>query len=97
VIIRYTAYTTSPRAGAERSRKHKEKDPEGWSLGGWGGPVTFLLDKERSIILEVPDEMEYTEVRAYCEGLAAERGWPITEGRIENHVGRPEIIRWRVG
>ncbi len=36
MIIRYTAYTTSPRADAERSRKYRERDPEGWSLGGWG-------------------------------------------------------------
>jgi hypothetical protein len=97
MIIRYTAYTTSPRADAERSRKYRERDPEGWSLGGWGGPVSHMPDKSRTVLLEVPDEMGWQEVEVYCEGIAATLNWPITEGRVEENVELPKVLPWDPG
>jgi hypothetical protein len=81
MIIRFRPYTTSPKAEAKLSREKRESDPRGWELGGWGGPTTFLPDKSRSVLLEIPDNFSYSETAKYCKETAENLGWPITEGR----------------
>ena len=94
MIIRYTAYTTSPRETAAQLRAWEKRDPRGFSLGGGGGPVTHMPDDSRTVLLEVPDEMGWREMGEYCETIAARLGWRITEGRIDENVELPKVVPW---
>jgi hypothetical protein len=94
MIIRYTAYTTSPRETAARLNAWKKRDPRGFSLGGGGGPVTHTVDDSKTILIRVPEDMDYFEMKEYCEVVAARFGWPVTEGAIEEDVSLPKVVPW---
>mgnify|MGYP000689232950 CR=1 FL=1 len=85
MIVRFTAYTTSPRERAAASEKKRLENPEAWGLAGYGGPAPSMtsLRPDRTMLLEVPDELGWRERDEYCEEVAKERGWEIWEGSID--------------
>ena len=95
MIIRYTAYTSSPRQFEAYSEKRRKENPRTWALAGLGGPRSFVKDEcpSRTILLEVPDSFAWSEQREYCEEVAESLGWPITEGSIDVMVSE-KIIPW---
>ena len=81
-------------AFSEALRRGEKRDPQDFSLDGSGGPVSYTLDDSSTVLLEVPDEMGWREMKEYCETVAARLGWSITEGRIEKNVELPKVLPW---
>jgi len=105
MIVRFTAYTTSPRERAAASEKKCLENPEHWAWPGFGrprskpsrpAPSMTSRRPDRTMLLEVPDELGWRERDEYCEEVAKEKGWEVWEGRIDE-VELETVISWPQG